>query len=200
MTHSHCASTLTQARRSRNIERPSCEISALANLLNLTRHAGYPTTHLLAIAVAIRIRSQADFGAGVLIIVVAVGFLLVGASLPQGTALEMGPGYFPRMAAWLALLVGVLVLLRSLKHDGPVLARFRWRPFLMTIGAVLCFGFCIARFGLLLTAPAVLLIAASGVGPPPAGRLIAMVLLVTAGVALVFVQLLGLTIPLWPGD
>lgn len=128
-----------------------------------------------------------------------MAFVLVGIPLPQGTALEMGPGYFPRQVAWLALVVGLLLVLRSLRRDGPPLLRLRWRPLLATVCAVLVFGWSVGQLGLLITAPITLIIASLGAARPSLLRLALLVVLVTAGASLVFVQLLGLTIPLLPG-
>ncbi|NBS64078.1 MAG: tripartite tricarboxylate transporter TctB family protein [Betaproteobacteria bacterium] len=147
---------------------------------------------------ALRIRSQADFGAGLLIVVVALAFLIVGASLPQGTALEMGAGYFPRQIAWLALAVGFLVLIRSIRREGPPLFRFRWRPLAATVCAVLAFAGLIEGLGLVLAAPIALGIAALGSPGLSIRHFLILAGIVTAATALLFVQLLGLTIPLLP--
>mgnify|MGYP006275905379 FL=1 len=148
---------------------------------------------------ALRIRSPADFGAGLVIVVIALAFLIAGAPLPQGTALEMGPGYFPRKIAWLALMVGGLILVRAVQRNGPSLFRFHARPLLATVCAVLIFGVCINRLGLLVTAPLVLGIAALGVPGLSVRQYLVLAAIVTSAAALVFVQGLGLTIPLFPG-
>lgn len=148
---------------------------------------------------AIRIRSQADLGAGVLIASIALAFLFVGRNLAQGSAVEMGPGFFPRHVALLALGVGVLLILKSVRHAGPPIMRFRLRALLAPVAAVCVFGFCITRFGLLVTAPLTIAIASLASAEWRARRIIATALLVSAAAALLFVKLLGLSIPLLPG-
>lgn len=134
-----------------------------------------------------------------LVAFIAIVFLVAGASVPRGTAVEMGPGYFPALVAWLALAVGALMIGRSLRVDGPGLAALPWRAFLATVCAVLLFGLCVARLGLLLTAPLTLIVAALGSPGLSLPRAVTLIVLVTAGTTLVFVQALGLTIPLLPG-
>jgi hypothetical protein len=145
-----------------------------------------------------RVRNQQDFLAGLLFILIASGALWVGWSYPAGSAVRMSAGYFPRLVSVLLAALGLLILLRSLRYDGPRLAPFALRPLVMVPAAVVAFGLGIQYFGFV---PAVLLIALFGSFADRQARwreaLIASVALTLAAIA-IFIWGIGLSIPLWP--
>jgi hypothetical protein len=86
--------------------------------------------------------------------------LWFGRELERGTAAKMGTGYFPFILSWLILLIGVVLVARSLALDGPAVERPQWRPIAFIIGAVVGFGYLLQWTGLLAAALMVTLIAA----------------------------------------
>ena len=97
-----------------------------------------------------RIRAPKDFWAGLMFIGVGGFFMLWAlANYQMGTAVRMGPAYFPTMLGGLLVFLGILVLIESFAMDGPPLAL----PFniIHLVAAVLLFfalGWILKRFGL----------------------------------------------------
>lgn len=88
-------------------------------------------------------------------IFVAVG-CIYGASamlsLPMGSMISMGPGYFPVVLSGLLVLLGGAIVLRGLRHEGRVaFGSLPWRAILMIALAILCFAFFIRSLGLFVT-------------------------------------------------
>lgn len=146
-----------------------------------------------------KIRNPSDFGAGLLVSAIALAFLVIGSALPQGTASEMGPGWFPRHIALLALATGALLILRSLRTGGHRLPTFQLRPLLAVVVAVGVFALCIHPLGFMIAAPLTVGIASAAVRGTRLRARLVLALTVTLIAAAIFVGALGLTIPLAPG-
>lgn len=73
-----------------------------------------------------------------------------GRELSVGTAFRMGPGYIPRLLAWIVAGFGLLLLLRAFTWPGEPLARWPLRPLVLVLGAMVVFGLSVERAGLLL--------------------------------------------------
>ena len=76
-----------------------------------------------------KIRNQRDFGAGIMYMVIGLFFTLVATHYPMGTAAKMGPGYFPFFLGILMTLLGLLVLVKSLRATAAIesIPKFNWR-------------------------------------------------------------------------
>src|SRR5688500_686875 len=72
---------------------------------------------------AVRIKAQKDFWAGLMFIGVG-GFFLIWAltHYQMGSAVRMGPAYFPTVLGGLMVFLGVLVLIESFAMEGPPIA------------------------------------------------------------------------------
>jgi hypothetical protein len=147
-----------------------------------------------------------DLGAGGLFLGFGVAALVLARDLPVGTAVRMGPGYFPTVLGALLALVGAAVVLRALLHRSPPAgsgevapppAPFAWRPLLVISAATALFGLLLRGAGLV-PATAVLVIGSAWASPKFSLRS-AVPLAVGAAVfcALVFVKGLGVPMPIF---
>jgi Tripartite tricarboxylate transporter TctB family len=95
----------------------------------------------------LRVCFSRDFLTGVLFLITG-GFVLVyGARYPMGTAVRMGPGYFPFLvASGLALLGGGLII-RAVFRPGESAGAPSFRPVLAVLLATLAFGLLIEPAG-----------------------------------------------------
>src|ERR1041384_2385933 len=81
---------------------------------------------------AMRIKAPKDFWAGVMFIGVGVFFLAWAmVHYQMGTAVRMGPAYFPTVLGGLLAFLGLLVLLQSLAVEGPTVPKFAFRPLIL---------------------------------------------------------------------
>lgn len=81
----------------------------------------------------------------------------------MGSAVRMGPGYFPAVLGGLLVLLGVMVLLQSLAFDGPRVEAFHFKPLVLVCVSVIAYGYLMQPGGLAVaTAVAVVIGAMAG--------------------------------------
>jgi hypothetical protein len=110
-----------------------------------------------------KIKSPKDFWAGVMFI--GFGGFAVAWSLTHyqmGTAVRMGPGYFPTMLGGLLVVLGLAVLLAALALEGPPVPKFHYRPLLMISLGCVAYGYLMKPLGLVLATAALVFISALG--------------------------------------
>lgn len=85
-----------------------------------------------------KISNGKDFWAGLMFIGAGLGFMFVARNYPMGTAVRMGPAYFPTMLGGLLAVLGAVVFFRAFVSKIPhALAVFPFRPRIFAIGVVL---------------------------------------------------------------
>jgi len=148
------------------------------------------------------VRNPQDLAAGLFLILVAALALIFSASLPIGKLLNMGPGYVPRLLAWILGALGLLVAVRGFTTDQPAeagsLTEWAWRPLLALTASILVFAFLLEWAGLLicvLATVAVSGLAAEGIKPLQS---LAVGVVLAAISAVLFVLGLGMPLRLWP--
>jgi hypothetical protein len=146
-----------------------------------------------------RIKAPKDFWAGLMFIAFGLFFLAWAQwHYQMGSAVRMGPAYFPTMLGGLLAALGAAILLGAFAYDGPRVPRFNLRPLLLVLLACLAYGYLMKPLGLVLGTGALVVIAALG-GHEFRWKEVAIlyVALVIFSV-LVFVKALTLPFPLWP--
>ena len=142
------------------------------------------------------IRNPKDFWSGLLFLGVGGAVVLLARNYQLGTALRMGPGYFPTALGSLLAVVGVVAVARSFIRPGMAIEPFHWRLLLIVLGATLLFGVLVRNAGLL-AAVAVLVLMAAAASVYFRWRV---AIALTAGLiifsVIVFVKALGLPMPL----
>jgi hypothetical protein len=92
-----------------------------------------------------KIKNGRDFWAGAMFIAFGLGFMLVAQNYPMGSAVRMGPAYFPTVLGGLLAVLGAAIFFRAFvsKFEHPLkVFTFRW-PYLaaaFVIGAATYFG------------------------------------------------------------
>jgi len=144
------------------------------------------------------VQGPKDFWAGVIYLGLGLGFVFVARDYSFGTAIRMGPGYFPTVLGGLLALIGLISIVRGIRLGGERIAPFAWRPVIFISLSLALFGLLLTGGGLVLALAALLLVA------PAASRsfrysltgvLAAIALIVFC--AVVFVEALGLPLPLF---
>lgn len=106
------------------------------------------------------IRSPKDFWSGAIYILFGSIALLVGRDYGMGTALRMGPAYFPSLLSGLLILVGAISVLRSFWIAGTRIVAPAWQPLLLITGSVILFGLIVRGLGLAVALPLLALVSA----------------------------------------
>jgi putative tricarboxylic transport membrane protein len=140
-----------------------------------------------------------DVWAGLFLIVVGATAIVLARNYTFGTALRMGPGFFPTVLGGFMILSGLYILANGLRSGDALEGSWPLRALIVLPLALVLFGVLIDRAGFV---PAMLvLIFGSGVAGSDF-RLIELILfsiVLTALCAVVFVWALGLPYPLLAG-
>lgn len=141
---------------------------------------------------------QSNLLSGVIFILLAAAFGFGASGYRFGTPATMGAGFLPIALAVLLAVLGLAITIQALMRSSEP---FEWgslRPFVLIIGSIFLFAVALRPLGFA-GASFVTVLLSSFAGPRVSWlqRLLpALILAVLASV--VFVQLLGLPIPLWP--
>ena len=146
-----------------------------------------------------RIASPRDFWSGLLFGGLGLFVAVYAATHYQlGSALRMGPGYFPTAVGALVAVLGLVLMLTSLRVKGPPIPRIHLRPILLIVVASIGYGYLLRPLGLVLATALLVVVSAAG-GHEFRWRealLLAAVLALFS--VLVFIYALGLPFALWP--
>jgi Tripartite tricarboxylate transporter TctB family len=147
-----------------------------------------------------RIRSPKDFWAGLIFVAIGAGFILLAQQYRLGDMHRMGPGMFPTLVGALLALLGAIIAGRAFVLDGEAVPRFYARPLAISLIAIVLFGVALQWLGLVAAIAVLVLVgayAARDVRPVETLALAAVMIVFSVAV---FVRLLGLPLPLWPGS
>jgi hypothetical protein len=90
-----------------------------------------------------------DVIAGTLFILIGAFALTVGRGYPVGSAMRMGPGYFPAVLGWVLIVLGACVGLRAMRRRDWTPVQWGWKPLAWISVSIVLFGFLMPRFGLI---------------------------------------------------
>jgi putative tricarboxylic transport membrane protein len=86
--------------------------------------------------------------------------VLVARAYPMGTAMRMGPGYFPTVLGGILVVFGVILMARGMRSGEKVSSEWGWRPLTLIAASMLLFGFILPRHGLVPALVAMFFVAA----------------------------------------
>lgn len=134
---------------------------------------------------------------GALYVAAGAAFLIAAQGYSKGSALQMGPGYFPSLVAALLIIVGILNIGTSFRESGPEgLPRVAWRPLLVVAASVIVFSVLIATAGLVPAIAGLIAVSLFATGIPTLRETIALIVTVEVICLSIFHLLLGLQVPL----
>jgi putative tricarboxylic transport membrane protein len=145
-----------------------------------------------------QIRSPKDLCAGLLFIAVGLFTVVAARGYPMGTAVRMGPGYFPAILGAVLAVLGVIVAARGLWTAGGTVAPPQLRPLLLVLASVVAFAVLVHSAGLVVATLALVLVSALGGWEFRLGEVAVLAAVLVALAIVVFVYGLGLPMPLWP--
>ena len=140
-----------------------------------------------------------DLLAGLMFIGVGVGAMFMARDYPFGSALRMGPGYFPSVLGGLVIFGGIIVLIEGLLRPEPTGRTWSVRALIILPVATLVFGVLMETAGFV---PAILALSILAALASPEFRWKEQFLLAAAlclGCVSLFIWGLGLPYPLFAG-
>jgi|APFre7841882724_1041349.scaffolds.fasta_scaffold00449_4 hypothetical protein len=146
-----------------------------------------------------KIKAPKDFWAGLMFLAFGIGFAWAAQSYQMGTAVRMGPAYFPTMLGGLLAVLGLVVFVKSLLLSGERVSHFFLKPLLLVLGGVVIFALLLRPLGLIVATFALILVAALGGYDFRIREVIILYACLAVFAVLVFVKGLGLPFTLCPG-
>jgi len=141
------------------------------------------------------VRSAKDFWAGSIYIVFGSSAILIARDYAMGTAVKMGPAYFPTILGGVLVLIGALSILRSFILHGTPIGAFSIKGLLLVSASIFVFGFLVRRVGLAVALPLLILTSAYASLKFRWGPTLVMAAALTIFCVLVFVKGLGIPLP-----
>ena len=86
------------------------------------------------------IKSKKDLYAGIMFIALGTGFALGALKYPMGTAVRMGPAYFPSILGWITAILGVIIAIRGFTTPDEPPRETQWKPMLWIHASAIIFG------------------------------------------------------------
>lgn len=94
------------------------------------------------------IKSSEDFWSGLMFIGFGLLAVIVARDYPMGTAMRMGPGYFPTYLGAILIVIGAVIAARSTRVQGEGIGSWAWRAMLMLCIAFVTYGLSMETFEL----------------------------------------------------
>lgn len=139
-----------------------------------------------------------DLAGGLLVMAIGAGFLLFGRELEMGTSVRMGPGYFPTILSVLMMVLGLVMTVlawRGSKVEGAF-GHLPWRGLLLVVGATVLFGLTLRGLGLAPVLVVVVLATAWASRYATWRGSVALAVGLSLMCSVLFIQVLGLPLPL----
>jgi hypothetical protein len=144
-------------------------------------------------------RNNKDVWSGVMLIGIGVAAVGIARDYTFGSALRMGPGYFPSVLGSIAVLFGLYLVAKGLRRPEPIEGKSSLRALVVLPASLVLFGVLMDRAGFV-PALMVLIVGSSAAGQefnPVEALLLAVGL--TTGAVVLFIWGIGLPFPLIVG-
>jgi len=107
-------------------------------------------------------RNAKDFWTGFIYLFVGSGALIISRDYDMGTAVKMGPAYFPILLSVLLMIIGIISVLRSFFKSGSPIGVVAWKGLVLIVASTLLFGMIVRGAGLILALPLLVVVSALG--------------------------------------
>jgi hypothetical protein len=141
-------------------------------------------------------RNLRDFWAGVIYITFGLIAVIIARDYGMGTALRMGPGYFPTVLGVLLIVIGTISLIRSFLQSGSPIGGFAIKALLIIVGSTLLFALIVREVGLVIALPILVIMSSYASVHFRWGPTLALAAGITIFCVLVFIKGLGVPLPM----
>jgi len=145
-----------------------------------------------------KIKSPKDFWAGLMFVGFGLFFLVVARNYQMGSAVRMGPAYFPTVLGGMMAVLGAIVFFQSLVVPGPKVPRLWFKPIFFISLALVLFGYLLKPLGFVLALVLMIFVSAFGGHEFKAKEVAILTVVLIVFSVLAFVKGLTLPFPLWP--
>lgn len=147
----------------------------------------------------LKIKSQEDFWAGLMFIGFGLTAIVVATDYPMGSAMRMGPGYFPTYLGGIMMVLGAIIAFRSTKVQGEGIRAFGWRGLFFLSFAFFSYGLMIDNFdlGFILSISAVVFLSTLATREFRLVESLILMAVLALGTTALFIWGLGLPYPLF---
>jgi hypothetical protein len=145
---------------------------------------------------SLSICSAKDFWSGLIYVFFGLSAVVIARDYDMGTALRMGPAYFPTILGWLLIAIGAISVLRGFLVRGAPVGGFSIKALLIIVGAAVLFGLTVRGAGMAVALPVLVTFSAAASNR---FRLLPSLLLaagLTIFCVLVFLKGLGVPLPI----
>ena len=143
------------------------------------------------------LRNNKDFLAGLLMIAIGSAAFYMALDYPFGSALRMGPGYFPRVLAGILIAFGVFVGIRGLLTQEKVEGIWGWKALALITLAFWVFGWLMDKVGFVPSLAALFLLSTLAGHEFKLLEVIVLTVIMIAFAWAVFIYGLGMPYPLF---
>ena len=143
------------------------------------------------------IRSTKDFWAGLIYIFFGASAIIIARDYPMGTAIRMGPAYFPSLLGGILSAIGVLSVVRSFIVTGVPIGVLALKSLALIVASVLIFGLVVKDLGVAIGLPLLVLISGYGSIHFRWGPTLALAFGITLFCVVIFLKGLGIPLPIW---
>ena len=144
------------------------------------------------------IRDPREFVAGLFFLICGLAIFAMARAYPAGTLLSMGPGFYPTALSLILMLVGAVVLGRSLLISGPPFPPLALGVLALVVIPIAAFGYVVERTGLVATTLALVTLARLAGSDRRPLEIVILGVALAAFMTLVFVYGLHLPFAIWP--
>ena len=139
-----------------------------------------------------RFIDNTDFWAGVMFTFFGAAAVYMSRDYPMGSAMRMGPGYFPTYLGVLMMLLGLIIGIRGILGSGEKISKFVFRPILVLSAGVIIFGILMEMVGFVISL-AVLIVLSTLAGKEFKWlEVLILTIVLIIGAILVFIKGIGL--------
>lgn len=141
-------------------------------------------------------RNPKDFWTGLIYICFGSSAILIAREYGMGTAIKMGPAYFPTILGGLLVGIGVISVIRSFIVRGTPIGAFAFKGLTLVSVSVLVFGLIVRGAGLAVALPLLVIISAYASTRFRWRPTLLMAVGLTIFCSLVFLKGLGIPLPI----
>ena len=137
-----------------------------------------------------------DLWTGLIYIFFGSSAILIARDYGMGTAIKMGPAYFPTILGGLLVGIGVISVIRSFITSGAPIGAFAFKGLTLVIVSVLVFGLVVRGAGLAVSLPLLVIISAYASTRFRWGPTLLIAVGLTIFCSVVFIKGLGIPLPI----